>query len=152
MLWIACVALYCLRTCLNLNLIKILFEVKSKENTVATNYPQLQCLLNAYSNVFDGIGCIPLIAYSLIIFICCIPFECHIFIDCNVAPTVCPPRHIPFAIQEKDKLELDYMVKNKIIEPINCHTDWVNAIAVAMKKNGKIRLCLDPCPLNKAIK
>ena len=44
------------------------------------------------------------------------------------------------------------MVKNKIIEPINYHTDRVNAIAVAMKKNGKICLCLDPRPLNKAIK
>ena len=52
------------------------------------------------------------------------------------SPTVCPPRRIPFAIQEKVKLELDYMVKNKIIEPINYHTDWVNAIAVAMKKKG----------------
>ena len=117
---------------------KNLFEVKSNENTVATNYPQLQCLLNAYSNVFDGIGCLD--------------DECHIFIDRNVAPIVCPPRRIPFVIQEKVKLELDYMVKNKIIEPINYRTDWVNAIAVAMKKNGKIRLFLDPRPLNKAIK
>ena len=44
------------------------------------------------------------------------------------------------------------MVKNKINEPINYHTDWVNTIVVAMKKNGKICLCLDPRPLNKVIK
>ena len=43
-----CSPILCLSTCLTLNLIKILFEVKSNENTLATNYPQLQCLLNAY--------------------------------------------------------------------------------------------------------
>ena len=88
-----CSPILCLHTCLNLNLIKILFKVKSNENTVATNYPQLQCLLNAYINVLDSISCLD--------------NECHIFIDCNVAPTVCPPHHIPFAIQEKVKLEWD---------------------------------------------
>ena len=41
------------------------------------------------------------------------------------------------------------MVENKIIEPINYHTDLVNAIAVATKKNGKIRLCFDPRSLTK---
>ena len=103
-----------------------MFEVKSNENTVATNYPQLQCLLNAYSNVFDGIGCID--------------NECHIFIDHNVAPTICPPRRISLAIQEK--LNLNWTIYGW---PVNYHTDWVNAIAAAMK-NGKNRLFLTHAP------
>ena len=49
------------------------------------------------------------------------------------------------------KSELDSMEEN-IIEKIEHDTDWVNFIAIATKKNGNVRLCLDLRPLNKAIK
>lgn len=32
------------------------------------------------------------------------------------------------------------------------HTEWVNSIVCAEKSNGKLRICLDPRDLNKAIK
>ena len=31
-------------------------------------------------------------------------------------------------------------------------TDWVNGLVVVEKQNGKLRVCLDPRPLNKVIK
>ena len=31
-------------------------------------------------------------------------------------------------------------------------TDWVNALVIVSKPNGDLRICLDPRPLNKAIK
>ena len=44
------------------------------------------------------------------------------------------------------------MVNLDIIEPVQKPTDWVNGIVVVEKKIGKLRVCLDPKPLNKAIK
>ena len=44
------------------------------------------------------------------------------------------------------------MIKLDIIDPVEKPTDWVNALVVVSKPNGKLRICLDPRPLNKAIK
>ena len=44
------------------------------------------------------------------------------------------------------------MVELEIIEPVEKPTDWVNALVIVEKPNGKLRICLDPRPLNNAIK
>ena len=44
------------------------------------------------------------------------------------------------------------MVKMGIIKPVHEPTDWVNSLVVVEKPNGKLRLCLDPKDLNRAIK
>ena len=43
------------------------------------------------------------------------------------------------------------MVTLDIIEPVEKPTESVNALVVVSKPNGKLRVCLDPRPLNKAI-
>ena len=44
------------------------------------------------------------------------------------------------------------MVELCIIEPVEKPMDWVNGLVVVEKPNGKLRVCLDPRPLNNAIK
>ena len=44
------------------------------------------------------------------------------------------------------------MVDLDIFEPIQKPTDWVNGLVVVERPNGKLRVCLDPRPLKKAIK
>ena len=44
------------------------------------------------------------------------------------------------------------MVDLDIIEPFQKTTVWVNGLVVVERPNGKLRVCLDPRPLNKAIK
>lgn len=44
------------------------------------------------------------------------------------------------------------MEKLGVIEKVEHPTSWVNALVVVHKPNGKLRICLDPRPLNKAIK
>ena len=39
-----------------------------------------------------------------------------------------------------------------VIGKVQKSTDWVNAAIVVEKPNGKLRVCLDPRPLNQAIK
>ena len=50
------------------------------------------------------------------------------------------------------KIELDRMESLNVIEKVTHPTDWVSNIVVVEKSNGKLRLCLDPRNLNKAIK
>ena len=45
------------------------------------------------------------------------------------------------------------MCEEGIIVPVDQPTDWVNAMVVVERKNtDKLRICIDPRPLNKAIK
>ena len=43
------------------------------------------------------------------------------------------------------------MVEQDIIAPVTTPTPWVSSLMVVPKKDGKIRLCLDPKDLNQAI-
>ncbi|GBM85033.1 Transposon Tf2-6 polyprotein [Araneus ventricosus] len=50
------------------------------------------------------------------------------------------------------KSELDRMVKAGVIEKVTEPTDWVSPLVIVQKKNGALRVSLDPQNLNKAIK
>ena len=76
----------------------------------------------------------------------------HIEIKDNVFPVVTPVREIPLALKPKLEKELKFMVDLDITEPVHKPTDWVNGLVVVKKPNGKLQVCLDPRPLNKAIK
>ena len=87
--------------------------------------------------MFDGIGCLE--------------GTYQIKIDPTVSPVVHPPRKIPFTQREKVKEELDRMEKLGVIRKAEGPTEWVSSLVVVEKPNGKVRLCLDPRDLNKAI-
>ena len=59
---------------------------------------------------------------------------------------------MPIAIKEKLKEELDRMDGLNIITPVNVPTSWISATVVTLKKNGNVRLCVDPKPLSQALK
>ena len=61
-------------------------------------------------------------------------------------------RKVPIALKAEVKEELNRMIRLDVIEPVTEPTDWVSQIVVARKPNGKLRMCLDPRDLNKAIK
>ena len=62
------------------------------------------------------------------------------------------PRRVPVAQREPLKEELDIIIQQDIIAKIDRPTDSVNSCVCVTKPNGKVRLCLDPKDLNKAIK
>ena len=76
----------------------------------------------------------------------------HMTLKNDVSPVVVPPRKVPFALKDRLKKELDRMENMGIIEKVEKSTDWVNALVLVEKPNGKLRVCLDPRPLNQAIK
>ena len=44
------------------------------------------------------------------------------------------------------------MVKNKIIRKVTEPTDWVSSLTYSHKKDGSLRICLDPRHLNIALR
>ena len=69
-------------------------------------------------------------------------------------PTVPPVQHgrwkVPIEYKEIEK-ELTEMVQQRIITKQTEPTPWVSSLTYPKKANGKLRICLDPKDLNKAI-
>lgn len=82
-----------------------------------------------------------------------IPIEVDLKLQKGSQPVVLPPRKIPFALYPKVKEELEEMVRQKIIKRVDYPTDWVSQMVIVQKpKSNKLRICLDPRPLNKVLK
>eukprot|EP00794_Sanderia_malayensis_P014552 gene14552-16054_t len=120
-----------LNTSEKLNLIKRIYTIN---DTSQADVP----FEKEFSDCFGKIGCLERTH--------------HIEVKEDVKPVISPIRKIPLALKSRLKEELERMIKLDVIEPVEKPTDWVNALVVVSKPNGKLRICLDPRPLNKAIK
>lgn len=91
-----------------------------------------------YADVFQGLGELgePL----------------HLEEDEMITPVQIPPRRIPEALKVPLKDHLAELEQQGVIEKVTQATDWVSAIVVNNMSDGKARLCLDPQPLNRALK
>ena len=69
----------------------------------------------------------------------------------NVRARILPSRKLPISLQKPVKEELDTLVKRGVLIPVDEPTPWVSQMAVVHKKNGMLRLCIDPQPLNEAL-
>ena len=63
-----------------------------------------------------------------------------------------PLRRIPILIKEQVRQELQRMVNDGVIEPVSEPSPWISALLVVKKPREKVRICIDPKPLNKALK
>ena len=72
-------------------------------------------------------------------------------IDSSVTPVVHGPRRQPRALVDKIKTRLKEMEEEGHIVRVTEPTDWVSSM-VTVVKGDKVRICLDPKDLNKAIK
>ncbi len=88
--------------------------------------------------MFEGLGCIP--------------GEYDIKIDSSVQPVIQPTRKVPLNLRPKLRQVLDEMERRDVIVKRTDPTEWVSALLLVEKKNGSVRVCMDPVPLNKANK
>ena len=93
--------------------------------------------IEEFHDAFEGLGCLPGVV--------------KIKVDTNIQPVVHPPRKVPIALRDRVKQELEKMVDEQVITPQTEPTDWVNSMVV-VESGQKLRICLDPKDLNKAIK
>ena len=76
---------------------------------------------------------------------------CKLVVDPNVPSRIDAPRRTPIAMKDKIKAELDSMTEQNIISRIEEPTDWVSSLTCVTKRDGSVRVCLDPRQLNKAL-
>ena len=64
----------------------------------------------------------------------------HLDIKPGATPIVCSPRRVPDALRDSLKAELDRMESMKVIRKldINKASDWVHALVLVVKPNGKL--------------
>ena len=120
-------------TCQVMQLITV--NMPESINNVTTN--SAEAILDKYSDVFHGLGTLP--GYV------------HLQTNPEVAPVQHTPRKIPVALKKEVKAKLDEMEKRGIIAPVTEPTDWISSMVV-VKKGAKLRICLSPSDLNKALK
>ena len=80
------------------------------------------------------------------------PGTVHLEVEPDVQPVIIPSRRIPTALKETFREELNKLVAEEIIKPVEQPTPWVSSLVVTTKKSGALRICVDPRPLNKALK
>ena len=66
----------------------------------------------------------------------------------DACPFIDPPRRCPIHIKDKIKTKLDEMVDIGVIRPVEKPSQWCSSITYPTKKDGSIRICLDPKKLN----
>ena len=72
-------------------------------------------------------------------------------LDETVPPVQHAPRRIAVALRPQLKDTLDALEAQGIITQVTTPTRWISFIVAVPKKNGKLRICLDPKDLNRAI-
>jgi len=80
-----------------------------------------------------------------------LPGEYHIRINEQCHPTQQAPRRIPVAIRDQLKATLDQLTQQGVLKPVTEPTAWISSMVAVKKKNGNLRICLDPKDLNCAI-
>ena len=131
---------------------RINVHVSRQESTVSTmsNYkdkiPKLVTskgeILVAYLNVCNGIGCFS-------------GPPSYIQFDPSVTSKETPCKPVPVYLKESFKQKIDKMLQPGVLKPVNKATPWINSFVLVEGKdklgNLKLRICLDPTNLKKAI-
>ena len=125
-----------LSTCEALHVVTLHCELSNKAPQ-PQKINNIRDLMQQYPQQFDRIGEL-LKTHKLVI-------------DPSVPTRIDPPRRTPIAVKDKIKSELDKMVDQRMIHTIEEPTDWVSSLTYVTKRDGIIRVCLDPRQLNKAL-
>ena len=124
-------------------------HVSRKESTVSiwsTTTPKLttnkEQILQAYSDLFNGIECFP-----------GPPYQVHV--DPSITPKQTPCQQVAVHLKQPFKQEIDQMLQAGILKPVHQATPWINRFVLVEGKDKlgklKLRICLDPTNLNKAL-
>lgn len=104
--------------------------------TTTPPQPTKEKVLQEYKDVFTGLGTLP--------------GTYHIEMDPDVKPVQNNPRRVPIPVQEELKQKLNELEEMGVLTKVKQPTPWISNM-VAVKQPNKLRVCLDPLELNKAI-
>lgn len=140
-----------LRVCTTLGLIKFCKAVSvvptsplvesSDEEVLKIYRIKAEAIVDKFGGIFQGYGKMP--------------GKVKLEVDTSVPSVIQQPRRVPIALRDQLKLELDKLSEDGIITREYDHTDWVSNLLLVRRGSGEnqsLRICLDPIPLNKALK
>lgn len=123
-----------LRDCETLQLVKRVLVVETEQKDKVSGNE----IVDKYPDVFDGLGKLP--------------GKHRIVLVDDAKPVKHACRKVPFPIRDKLKEELDKMERMNVIQEVNEPSEWISSLVTVTKKNGKLRVCLDPRDLNRVVK
>ena len=100
-------------------------------NTVITKRDSLQSLLDKYADIFEaGLGRLK-------------GFKATLHVHPHASPKFCKPRVVPYALRDKVHAEIDRLVQEGTLEPIDV-ADWAAPIVPVLKSDkSSVRICGD---------
>ena len=113
-----------------------LISINNEVNAIG-NSTSVETLVEEYADVFERLGRLP--------------HKLHLEIDKNVTPIQHSPRKIPVALKDDINSKLDQMIKQGILKEVNEPSNWISSL-VAVRKPGKLIICIDLKDFNKALK
>ena len=117
-----------IKSCHDLNIFTI--------NTVESDHKNTaNFILKQYDDIFKGL--------------CKAGGEYTIELSDDAKPNIHPPRKVPLTILPKLKEALDRLEMAGVVSKLDHPTEWVNSLVIVEKKDGSLRLCLDPKDLNE---
>ena len=127
------------QACQEINLVKKIGSLKPAHGQKeAPSTSSKEGLINRYHEVFKGLG-----SYER---------SYHIQLKEDALPVIQPARKYSYAKRQRLEQALRRLLSQDVIADVEEPTEWVHNPVVTEKRNGSLRLCLDPRPLNKAIK
>jgi len=81
-----------------------------------------------------------------------LPGNTKLQVNPDIPTHIAHPKRLPVALKPKLKEELDRLVNLGVLSPVSQPTDWVSNMVITQKKSGELRICIDPKPLNEALK
>ena len=81
-----------------------------------------------------------------------LPGQIHLEVDQSITPVQEPVRRVPVAVRETLIKEIGDMEKDGVFKKVDEPTDWVSPLVIVKKPNGRLRICMDPKQLNRALK
>lgn len=124
-------------------------KAAEKMNLITVNYDTFESvsgviegkhdILQDFPDVFSGdIGALP--------------GSVQLTLKPDAEPILRPPKRLPIELWDQVRQELDRLVGAGVLTPVDEPTDWVNQMAITTKKDGSLRICIDPLSLNLALK
>lgn len=110
-------------------------EPPYKTSSSISNIDQLK---SEYPNQFDKIG-----NFS---------GKAQLILKPDAEPFIDAPRKCSIHIKEKLRNEIDNLIEQGVLRKVEEHTDWCSSMAFSTKKDGSLRICIDPQKLNASLK
>ncbi|XP_064486087.1 uncharacterized protein LOC135398631 [Ornithodoros turicata] len=119
--------------CERLGLLKRIETISETDTNPQVQYP----VAKPYDDIFHGLGKVKDVVYSM-------------KLKPGVQGVVRPARKVPVAMRQKVYEELKKMEQDGVISKVEGPTEWSSYMVVVVKPN-KVRICIDPVDLNKAL-